>query len=254
MNVRLLPALLLFLLAVGPGAAHAHGGAMPAQTIEKGEQEEPIDYTKPPPDEPAAAVQPADALSQTPPGSPADQALWRKGNQVSDRIVGERKVANTILWRHRAANYAERLEALAKKDTPEGRRAKELLPVYTKAVALTASTLQRNWPVDPIRGCRYPNLHLETAMNLPDSPRNRAQLELVRINAQECVEKAETVVNLLAASDQALKAMELEFKTLLPTPMANKPPVSTPLDIPVREYPLPAAPAAPPAPAPAPKP
>lgn len=182
----------------------------------------------------AAKADDADGV-EVPPGSPEDVALWKRGGEVSERIYVEVKQANRVQWLARQNRYDERLDALSRKpDAPGAKKAAELLARLRPALAFNTHTYERQWPVDPTRGCRYQVLHLEGVLESAEHPRKKSQLLVVREELQDCVDKGEKALRVMADANQALRRIYAEADTILPPlppalpPGVARPPVYVP--------------------------
>src|SRR5512137_339729 len=60
-----------------------------------------------------------DAFAKPPPGSAADQALWKAGRQVDVAIPMARGESAKLQWRVKQGQFNERLERLEKDGPPE---------------------------------------------------------------------------------------------------------------------------------------
>jgi hypothetical protein len=183
---------------------------------------------------PAAAAPPAEGQLSgasheeqmaVPPGSPQDQALWKAGNDLSERIVIERALSSRLQWAGRNLQHAERLEALAKGgEPPVARQAAALLERYRAVQALDWQTATRQWPVDPTRGCRYQVLDLQGVMYAAETPRRPAQLAMMRDRLKECIEKGRPALQVMADLNADLEAAQKAADALLgPLPAAAPP-------------------------------
>lgn len=150
-----------------------------------------------------------------PPGSREDQELWKAADEVGRRIVLERYQANRMQWQARQKDYLKRLEAFGKGDGPAARRAAEILPAYRKALVHNHTTLTRQWPVDPSRGCQYPMANLAGVLH-SEHPRKASQLAVVREDVSECVEKARPAMQVMADSNAELRRLTAEIDAFLP--------------------------------------
>jgi hypothetical protein len=164
---------------------------------------------------PAGAAAPAleTGGEEAPPGAPEDRALWGAGLDVSNRVVIERTNATRWQFHIKQHRLAERLAEQAKRDDEGGKRAEalsqKLLPVQLE----NYTTLTRQWPVDPTRGCRYEVLVLEGAMAGTEKP---WQMTVAREQLKECVEKGRAALAVMAASNQKLGALVADAERMLP--------------------------------------
>jgi hypothetical protein len=176
---------------------------------------------RPAPPPPAQAEpEPADG-DVPPPGSPSEQKLWKDANEASVRIITSRTQANKMQWRLRQGGWDERLTALSEKpETPDGKRARDVLPRLRTAAKENYFHLTRQWPVDPTRGCRYQVLNLEGVMYSAEHPRKAAQLRVVHEEVEECLEKAQAALKVMDASNAAFGAASAEAEALVPLSQA----------------------------------
>ena len=226
--MRLLALAVLGGLALVPARVRSTGdgpgtGPAPAPTTRGPTQGlRPAD-TPPPPgrseagaDAGALAVEP----EATPPGSPADQELWRAAGDVSQRVYLRRMAANKLQWDLRQERPDERLAAAAKSAAPE--EAAQLEGLRQRLVAAWGrhyEILVGQWPVDPTRVCLYQRLFLGSSMSANDGP----QLAQARDETRRCVEVATAAVARMDASTRDLEAVRAEAARAtprVPTPAA----------------------------------
>lgn len=200
-----------------------------------GEQESRDDRSQDDRGEPAAI----DPL-EPPPGSAEDVALYRLANEVSEQILVERSAANKLQWEAIQRRYDARLDAAAKQPEPAA-GASQLLDHFRKALAHNLVTVTRTWPIDPTRGCRYPAMMLDATLRAPASPRRATQLQLVREDVQECLDRVRPALRIMADSNREVRRLFAELDKLLPplTPAARaaaRPealPAAAPVQVPV---------------------
>jgi hypothetical protein len=152
-----------------------------------------------------------------PPGSPADQELWRAAGEVSQRVQLQRIAANKIQWDFRAARPDERLLAAAKAAPPE--QARRLAALHERLVAAWIKNYQLlvdRWPVDPTRGCLYARLFLDSSMRAGDGPTTGQQLAQARDEARLCVDTARAALARFEATTRELEAALAETDRALP--------------------------------------
>lgn len=164
----------------------------------------------------ALAVEP----EPTPPGSPADQELWRAAGDVSHRVYLRRMAANKLQWDLRQERPDERLAAAAKGAAPEeAARLESLRQRLVAAWGRNYEILVGQWPVDPTRVCLYQRLFLGSSMSANDGP----QLAQARDETRRCVEIATAAVARMDASTRDLEAVRAEAAGAtprVPTPAA----------------------------------
>jgi hypothetical protein len=163
----------------------------------------------------AASAQAADAGGEVadypaPPGSPADVALWRSARAATEAIWVERHRAGTLATRVSGNKYIERLDAAAAKADPKDKDALlQLREKLLKAWQDVSQVMVRPWQVDPTRGCGYPTLAFESALQA-GSGGKPGDLAQARGELRDCVEKAQGAVRPLADANRVLDAAWLE--------------------------------------------
>jgi len=151
-----------------------------------------------------------------PPGSPADQALWRSALDAGNQIVIERARAGRVQIRLKNGRYPERLSAMAKQDAAEAApRAEELRQRLEEAWGRNYTLLTSRWPVDPTRGCGYEALTFYTALGSRDTPSDRAALAAARADVEACLGKALPALQTMKASTDRLEAVAAEVDAAL---------------------------------------
>jgi len=152
-----------------------------------------------------------------PPGSAADQKLWRATGDVSHRVQLQRIAANKLQWEFRAMRPDERVLAAAKAAPPE--EAKRLEDLHKRLVAAWVRNYQflvDRWPVDPTRGCLYQRLFLASTMRGSEGPYKEPQVAQARDEARRCVEVATAAVEVMEGSTRELRAVLAEADRSLP--------------------------------------
>jgi len=171
----------------------------------------------PAPREEGPATGSDDEPEQVPPGTAEDQALWKAGREIASRISLARIKANKMQWQARQARMLERLETLSRQGgAPNAARAAALLERYRPAILHNYTTLTRQWPVDPTRGCGYAALNFEGMLYSSDHPRRANQLAMTREDLQDCVSRAEPAIRVMAASNEQLETLTAEAIAILP--------------------------------------
>ena len=162
-----------------------------------------------------------------PAGAPEDQARWKAGHEVNQRLAVELSVSSRLQWAGRTRRYVERLEALAgKADAPESARAGELLARYRQVASENGRTATMPWAVDKTRGCQYPLLELQSAMQ-PGGPARRASvLVAAREGIDDCLAKAQPIARRLGGLNDELRGLQDAAEALLPPMPAAAPPVA----------------------------
>ena len=152
-----------------------------------------------------------------PPGSAADQELWRATSEVSNRIQLQRIAANKLQWEIGQARPDEQLRAAATTASPEeAKRLEALRGRLQTAWVRNYQFLVDRWPVDPTRGCQYPRLFLASSMQASEGPDKGPQLAQAREEARRCLELAQGAVGVLEASTRELRAVLAETERALP--------------------------------------
>ena len=203
----LLATLVAVPLAPARGLTTGEGGTPPAPaSVPAGEAAKPA---------PEADPNPA------PPGSPPDQALWTQCGEVSLQVTAVRTASSGLQWRIHSLDLVGRLVEAAKgASADEARRLEALCERLVSAQAENYLILTSQWPVDPTRGCQYPQLMLGSAMRVADGPDKRALMGQAREDAQRCVETASMAVGRLSRSNETLsQAVDASVKAV-PWPSA----------------------------------
>ena len=173
-----------------------------------------------PADEAAKPYQEADP-NPVPPGPPPDQSLWKQCGEVSWQITAVRTASSGLQWRIHSLDLVARLVEAAKgASADEARRLEALRERLVAAQVENYGILTSQWPVDPTRGCQYPQLMLGSAMRVADGPDKRALMGQAREDAQRCVETASMAVGRLSRSNETLsQAVDASVKAV-PWPSA----------------------------------
>jgi hypothetical protein len=158
-----------------------------------------------------------------PPGTPADQALWKEGYEVNNEILLALAAANEAQWTAHAAAYDRRLGELAGKGGPGSSAAGEARQRLLDRWRATNDVVTRQWPVDPTRACRYEQLYLDSAM-MSGAPAVPVDLPEARRNLRQCLDKARLVLTALAAATRGLQESLAEADQLLGAAGAGTPP------------------------------
>ena len=158
----------------------------------------------------ASTAQAADPM-EVPPGTKADQALWRKAIEVSNLISIARAEAARLQWRARNGNYDTRLaERAAGKTDAEAARLKALAAKVQAAWQENSELLASRWPVDPTRGCQYPAQQLESTMHMPDGAEKSAAMVGPRAEVTRCTDAADLILRRVGRSNQDLEKAIVE--------------------------------------------
>ncbi|MEI7704395.1 MAG: hypothetical protein WCK73_07330 [Deltaproteobacteria bacterium] len=166
----------------------------------------------PPPEEPS--TQQPDPLP-LPPGTPADQALWKATRDATHEVVAVRWKANALHLQVRNTTVVARLNAAAKADPAAEARLVDIRTRLGAAQAENYAIYTERWPVDTTRVCQYPLLYLTSAMNSGESPETRMALAEARDGAKKCVDQARSAVARMGRSNAALSAVLAEAEAAL---------------------------------------
>jgi hypothetical protein len=197
--------------------------ALPVPRLAAGDSPPPVADIDPktgevPPDAPA--LQEPDHYP-VPPGTPADQALWKDTRDVNARVVQSRWAANGLQWNLHRTGLVTRLEAAAKVSAAASARLADVTKRLLLAQADNYSILMGKWPVDITRVCQYPLNQLTSAMFTGDGPDNRPFLNQARETAATCLEKATAMSVRMERSSAALSALMDEAEKALAPPAGN---------------------------------
>lgn len=148
-----------------------------------------------------------------PPGGPADEALWLRGQQAGEAVVASRAEAGRLQQRVKVGRLAERLEQ-AGAGAPAGLR-ERLLAQWLRNYELVS----RPWPIDPTRVCWYPMLAFDSALRAAPAG-GQGEVGQARAELEACVGRAELAVQAMAESNAALAAVAGEAERALPAAAA----------------------------------
>lgn len=151
---------------------------------------------------------------QTPPGSSADQQLWRDASEIGNSITIERTRAARLQSALHARRYHERLSAVIARSGPTAKRADDLRRRLLVAWNESYGFLTRQWPVDPTRACAYQALMLRSVL-LGDVSKTARQLAAAREDAASCLATARVAVTALASSNGEVEALAGEIDAAL---------------------------------------
>ncbi|MGA8892028.1 MAG: hypothetical protein WB493_10695 [Anaeromyxobacteraceae bacterium] len=197
---------------LAPGRSALAQEARPPEVVPPGEVE-----VTPPSEVPVHD----DAFARPPPGSAADQALWKAGRQVDNAIPMARGESAKLQWRVKQGQFNERLARLEQEGPPEkARKARQAGEKVIAARDRNYEILSRRWPVDPTRVCSYPLLDFSSALTSGTRPADRALQDETRKRLQDCVDKARLILKSVDGSNKelaaALAALEAELPPLVP--------------------------------------
>jgi len=184
-----------------------------------------------------------DAFATPPPGTAADQALWKAGREVDNAIPMQRGESARLQWRVKQGQFNERLELVEKQGPADrARRARQAGEKVIAARDRNYEIITRRWPIDPTRVCSYPLLDFASSLRVGSSPADRALQEESRKRLKDCVDKAQTILRSIEGSNNELRAALIALDAELPPGI----PVTAPAGVPA-----PIVPAPPQAPVPA---
>lgn len=152
----------------------------------------------------------------TPPGSAADQSLWRRAVDDSNALGASRAVAAKVQWKAHNGKYEARLAERAKGlSGAEADRLTDLARRVMVAWKANFDFSSGRWPVDPTRGCQYQAQQMDSAMHLSAGPEKSATLAQARSDVSRCVDLAETVLQQMGRLNQDLEKVLAEADAAL---------------------------------------
>ncbi len=161
---------------------------------------------KPAPDFPLDAAGTSRDFDKPPPGSAADQALWKTAYDVDNDLVIAQFTSTRLQATAKTNAYLERLRDPAARGALSGDEARALANRLEGAWTANMSVTASIWPVSKVRVCRYELQIFEGVMLAGQSPRTEAQLDDARRALQACVAKAGTVQAALDKANADLEA------------------------------------------------
>ena len=183
--------------------------------------EDPADQASPLPDDPPSpVVQPL----PVPPGSKADQEIWRSAGEVGNQLIALRYTAHGLHWNARNEDFEARLQAAAAADPAAATRLDGIRKQFSQARAASYADLVGRWPVDKTRVCQYQQLSMRSAMLASATQDARAQLSQARDATARCLDVARaTLVRVRRSTDAFAAAIgEAEKALALPAEPACK--------------------------------
>jgi hypothetical protein len=147
-----------------------------------------------------------------PPGSPADQALWREARDVNRAVPTARHEANRLQLRVRTEELSRRLGDAAKADPSAAPRLEVLRKRLADAQVAALDVYTSRWPVDVTRVCQVPFVDLTSAMNAADP----ALIAEARDRTARCVELGRTAALRQERANAALAEVVAESEKALP--------------------------------------
>lgn len=148
---------------------------------------------------PAALAAPGGTVrgaGDPPPGTQADQDLWRAARDASNELVAEQHLAARLQHEAKAGQWVERLADPARRGALPVDRAEALSKRVQERWLANVAFMQAVWPVSKTRGCQYDLLNFEGVMfaGPSPSPKREAQLDETRRAVQDCLARAKGVL------------------------------------------------------------
>jgi hypothetical protein len=200
-----------FAILIGPLGARATGptaAAAPAPVAEPGA-----------PDQKAGLSSEDAALDggAPPPGSAADQALWKAARGVNTGVIIVRKASANLQALAKNERLLERLQEAAKgAEEARAKRLGEVRQQLEKAWRSNYEIRSRPWPVNTVRVCTQRLLLFDSAMHTATKPGGwGGHLATTRDSLKTCVERARLAIDTMSASNDALGAAIAEAQESL---------------------------------------
>ena len=162
---------------------------------------------------PQSVTSPGRNFDEPPAGSADEQALWRRAYETNNRMVVDRTVATRLQLR--AKQLTERVKALGGSGELAPDRAKALEADVLEAWNANLAVIQQPWPIDPIRACRYPWLHLDSAMQIGAAKEREEEVADTRKALEACLRRADAVLAKLGQSNRHLEHEVAEAEAAL---------------------------------------
>ncbi len=181
---------------------------------------------------PPAAAAPGIALdsagtsrdfTQPPPGTPADQAIWKTCYDLDNDLVVEQATSLRLQAGAKAARLLERLRDPAQRGGLSAEAAEAIATRLAEKWEANASVMGSQWPVGRIRVCRYERLNFEGVMLSGATPAKERQLASARADVQDCVAKGTAVLTALRRTNQELEPAIAEADRALRAAAAPSP-------------------------------
>jgi len=215
------------LLSSALGASHALAQESPAKSPPAAEPAPEVEVV------PVQEVAPHDdAFAKPPPGTAADQALWKAGREVDNAIPMQRGESAKLQWRVKQGQFNERLEVVEKQGPADkARRARQAGEKVIAARDRNYEIITRRWPIDPTRVCSYPLLDFASALRAGSKPADKALQEESRKRLKDCVDKAQVILRSIEGSNKELRTALAALEAELPpgTPVAGPAGIPAPL-------------------------
>ncbi len=148
-----------------------------------------------------------------PPGSAADQALWKEAQDVNRAVPAARHAANRLQLQVRTEELSRRLGEAAKADPAAAARLEGLQKRLADAQVAALEVYSSRWPVDVTRVCQVPFVDLTSAMNAADP----ALVAEARDRTARCVELARAAAGRQERANAALAQVIAEAEKVLPS-------------------------------------
>lgn len=145
-----------------------------------------------------------------PPGTPADQELWKTMVDVQNRALGQRQVAANTLWKLHRERPDQKLDEQGRKAPADEARLQALKKRLLESWDRTHTVLNRPWSVNPRLGCRIERLDLGTAME-----GNPSYLPRVREAALECLSRHSAALQAMEGANAELLGLIAEAEAAL---------------------------------------
>jgi hypothetical protein len=169
---------------------------------------------------PAAGSPPPDGtigdIGTPPPGTPADQALWRSSRDMNNDLVIVQHTTSRLQLQARGA--LERLLDPAGRGKLSKDGADKLAASLTERLTASGRVMVSRWPVSKQRVCGYELMNLEGVMHGTASPAKERQLEDARRELNGCMEKAASVFAAVRKANDELIAATAEAERALGPP------------------------------------
>ena len=175
----------------------------------------------PPPDlpeEPSPVV--SDPLP-VPPGSKADQQLWKDAGEVGNQLIALRHLGHGLHWKIRNQQLEARLEARAMADPATAPGLGAIRKDLIDARAASYADLVTRWPVDKTRVCQYAQLSMRSSMEASVTQDKRAELEQTRSATARCLDLARATLARVKRSTDALAAAIASAEQALAAPVST---------------------------------
>ena len=150
-----------------------------------------------------------------PPGTPADQGLWRATRDATHEVIGVRWQANALHLKMKTTDLVNRLNEEARANPANADRIAGIRKRLGAAQVENVEIYSSRWPVDTTRVCQYPLLYLTSAMNGGNSADERAALAEARDGAKKCVDLARMAAARMERSNVSLSGVIAEAEAAL---------------------------------------